>query len=70
MDVRQVFKWIDDNSQQMEMYMQMNGQEVKTMEIKLTRNRHAASQIKKKTTSKEVVFFSLRRQLTALPVGG
>jgi len=37
MDVRQVFKWIDDNNQQLEMYMQMNGQEVKTMEIKLTR---------------------------------
>ena len=37
MNIREVFKWIDDNNQQMEMYMQMNGQEVKTMEIKLAR---------------------------------
>jgi hypothetical protein len=37
MNVRQVLKMIDDNTQQMEMYMQMNGQEFKTMEIRLTR---------------------------------
>ncbi|HEX9510261.1 MAG TPA: DUF1579 domain-containing protein [Puia sp.] len=37
MNVRQVFKIIDDNAQQLDMYMQMNGQEFKTMEIKLTR---------------------------------
>src|SRR5882757_11212726 len=37
MDIRQVLKIIDDNAQQLDMYMQMNGQEFKTMEIKLTR---------------------------------
>jgi hypothetical protein len=37
MNVREVFKFISDNSQEMEMYIQMNGQEFKTMEIKLTR---------------------------------
>jgi hypothetical protein len=39
MKVREVFKWIDDNTQQMEMYMTQNGQEFKTMEIKLTRKK-------------------------------
>jgi Protein of unknown function (DUF1579) len=37
MPYREVFKMIDDNTQQMDMYAQMNGQEFKTMEIKLTR---------------------------------
>jgi hypothetical protein len=37
MPYREVFKMIDDNNQQMDMYAQMNGQEFKTMEIKLTR---------------------------------
>lgn len=37
MNVRQVFKWISDDSQQLEMYMEANGQEFKTMEIKLSR---------------------------------
>ena len=37
MNVRQVFKIIDDNSQELEMYTLMNGQDFKTMEIKLTR---------------------------------
>jgi hypothetical protein len=39
MKVREVFKWIDDNTQQMEMFMTQNGQEFKTMEIKLTRKK-------------------------------
>jgi hypothetical protein len=37
--VRQVFKPIDDNNQLMTMYDTKNGQEVKTMEIKLTRKK-------------------------------
>ena len=36
-NVRQVFKLISDDSQQLDMYMEMNGQEFKTMEIKLAR---------------------------------
>jgi hypothetical protein len=37
MDFKEVFKLIDDNTQEMAMYTQMNGQEFKTMEIRLTR---------------------------------
>lgn len=38
MDVRQVFKFIDDNNQMLEMYMVMpDGKEFKSMEIKYTR---------------------------------
>lgn len=39
MKVRQVFKWIDDNTQMMEMFSEQNGKEVKTMEIRLKRKR-------------------------------
>jgi hypothetical protein len=39
MKVRQTFKWIDDNTQMMEMFAEQNGKEVKTMEIRLTRKR-------------------------------
>lgn len=37
MDVKQVFTLVDDNTQKMEMFMNQNGQEIKTMEIMLTR---------------------------------
>jgi hypothetical protein len=37
MDIRQVLKIIDDNTQELDMYVPMNGQDFKTMEIKLTR---------------------------------
>ena len=37
MAIRQVLKIIDDNTQELDMYMPMNGQDFKTMEIRLTR---------------------------------
>ncbi len=37
MGVREVFKWVDDNTQWMEMYMMQDGKEFKSMEMKLTR---------------------------------
>jgi hypothetical protein len=37
MDVREVFKLIDDNNQVVEMYTNQNGKEYKSMEIKFTR---------------------------------
>jgi hypothetical protein len=37
MDIREVFKLVDDNNQIMEMYSTVNGKEIKTMEIKFTR---------------------------------
>ena len=37
MQVRETFKWIDDNTQLMEMFMQQDGKEFKSMEIKFTR---------------------------------
>ncbi len=37
MDVRNVFKIIDDKNQMMEMYMTKDGKEIKTMEITLTK---------------------------------
>ncbi|MGX5819474.1 DUF1579 domain-containing protein [Chitinophaga lutea] len=37
MAVREVFKIIDDNTQQMEMYMMQDGKEFKSMEMKMTR---------------------------------
>ena len=37
MQVRETFKWIDDNTQLMEMFIQENGKEFKNMEIKFTR---------------------------------
>jgi hypothetical protein len=37
MDVREVFTVLNDNSQKLEMFMNMNGQEMKTMEIMFTR---------------------------------
>ncbi|MEP6594852.1 MAG: DUF1579 domain-containing protein [Ginsengibacter sp.] len=37
MDMRQTFKIIDDNTQQLEMFATQNGTEYKTMEIKLKR---------------------------------
>lgn len=36
-NMREVVKWVDDNTQIMEMYMMQNGTEYKSMEIKLTR---------------------------------
>lgn len=39
MNVREVFKMVDDDHQTMEMYMNHNGQEFKTMEIKYTRKK-------------------------------
>jgi hypothetical protein len=36
-DVRQVFTVLNDNTQKMEMFVNQNGQEFKTMEINLTR---------------------------------
>lgn len=36
-DVKEVFKWVDDNTQQMEMYTVVDGKEVKNMEITFTR---------------------------------
>ncbi len=36
--MRETFKYIDDKNQFMEMFMTQDGKEVKTMEIKLTRN--------------------------------
>ncbi|QEH43410.1 DUF1579 domain-containing protein [Chitinophaga sp. XS-30] len=35
--VREVFKWVDDNTQFMEMYMMTDGTEFKSMEMTLTR---------------------------------
>lgn len=35
--IREVFKWVDDNTQMMEMYMMQDGKEFKSMEMKLTR---------------------------------
>lgn len=35
--IREVFKWVDDNNQVMEMYMMTDGKEFKSMELKLTR---------------------------------
>lgn len=35
--IREVFKWVDDNTQMMEMYMTQDGKEFKSMEMKLTR---------------------------------
>jgi hypothetical protein len=35
--VREVFTWVDNNTQKMEMFMTQDGKEFKTMEIKLTR---------------------------------
>jgi hypothetical protein len=37
MDVREVFKIIDDNNQLLQMYGNQGGKEYKSMEIKLTR---------------------------------
>ena len=37
LQVRETFKWIDDNTQLMEMFMQQDGKEFKSMEIKFTR---------------------------------
>lgn len=37
MDIREVFKLVDDNNQTMEMYCTTDGKEMKTMEIKFTR---------------------------------
>ncbi|WP_346318789.1 DUF1579 domain-containing protein [Chitinophaga sp. YIM B06452] len=37
MPVREVFKWVDDNNQVMEMYQMSNGTEYKSMELKFTR---------------------------------
>ena len=37
MDVKETFKWVDDNFQIMAMYTQQDGKEFKTMEIKFTR---------------------------------
>jgi len=37
MKVRETFKWIDVNTQLMEMFIQENGKEFKSMEIKLSR---------------------------------
>lgn len=37
MDVKQTFKWIDDKTQALEMFMVQGGQEFKTMEIKFTK---------------------------------
>lgn len=37
MDIREVVKLVDDNNQIMEMYCTMDGKEMKTMEIKFTR---------------------------------
>ena len=37
MNIRQTFKIIDDNNQIMEMFTTMDGKEMKTMEIKMTR---------------------------------
>jgi hypothetical protein len=39
MDVREVFTIVDDNTQKMEMFNVMNGQEFKTMEIMFTRSK-------------------------------
>lgn len=39
MDVREVFKIVDDNNHLMEMYAMQNGKEMKTMEIKFTRKK-------------------------------
>lgn len=39
MDVREVFKFIDNNHQSMEMYSIIDGKEMKTMEIKLSRTK-------------------------------
>jgi len=36
-DVKEIYKWVDDNTQQMEMYTVVNGKEVKNMEITFTR---------------------------------
>lgn len=38
-DMKEVFKVIDDNTQMMEMYVTMDGKEMKTMEIKSTRKK-------------------------------
>lgn len=37
--IRQVHKWVDDNTQKMEMYMMMDGKEFKNMEITMTRKK-------------------------------
>lgn len=37
LNIREVVKWVDDNTQTMEMYMMQDGTEFKNMEIKLTR---------------------------------
>ena len=37
MDVKQTFKFVDDNTQIMEMYVTQDGKEFKNMEIKFTR---------------------------------
>lgn len=37
MPMREVFKWVDDNNQVMEMYMMADGKEYKSMELKYTR---------------------------------
>ncbi|MEJ5960800.1 DUF1579 domain-containing protein [Pedobacter immunditicola] len=37
MEIREVFKLVDDNNQIMEMYCTMDGKEMKTMEIKFSR---------------------------------
>ena len=39
MDIREVYKQVDDNNEFMEMYCTMDGKEMKTMEIKFTRQR-------------------------------
>lgn len=39
MDIRQVFKFVDSNNQLLEMYCTTDGKEMKTMEIKLSRQK-------------------------------